>query len=126
MSARRKTRGCVVASASVQPVSDAAVHARMSASPNEPNWPTNSKFLSSAAEPDRIVPVQRCAKISEGLMQIQIVAVGGARAAGTEIFKRTLQLAEYAKVGCGVEIGVEQIALEQKTVVVRRFLIEYR
>ena len=59
-------------------------------------------------------------------MQIEVVAVGGTRPAVAEILQRALKLAERPEVRTKVNIRVEEMALEQKTIVVRRFLIEDR
>ena len=59
-------------------------------------------------------------------MQIQVVAIRGTRTAIAKIFERTLKLAERAEVRAELNIRVEQIALEQKAILVRRFLIEHR
>src|SRR5439155_27111795 len=59
-------------------------------------------------------------------MQIQVIAVGGTRPARAEVFERTLKLAERAEVRTELNIRVKEIALEQKTIVVRGLLIEER
>ena len=50
----------------------------------------------------------------------------GTRATVAEIFERALQLPKDPEVRRGVEIGVKQVALKEKPIVIRRLLVEHR
>src|SRR5438067_1350756 len=59
-------------------------------------------------------------------MQIQVIAIRGTRPARAEVFERTLKLAERPEVRTELNIRVKEIALEQKTIVVRGLLVKDR
>src|SRR6266516_2158110 len=86
---------------------------------------TVSHFLPPRAQRDRVLRIPRQRGVEESLMQIKVVAIRRARTAAAKFFEGTLQLAEHSEVRGGVEVGVQQITLEQETILIGRLLVEY-
>ena len=76
-----------------------------------------------AAEPQRR---RVSADIRERLLQVQIALLDGTRIAGAPVLEGAPQLDERAQPGRRVDIGVQQVALEERPVRVLRRLSPHR
>src|SRR5439155_21361487 len=78
------------------------------------------EFLSSGAKGKRVRFRPRHAHVEERLMQIEVVAVGGPRAAIATLLEAAFELGEEAEIICEMSIGMNHVALQQITVVILR------